>query len=180
MRIVLQPLLVPMRSRQHQQRCMGSFPLTLTTADPLYVNPTAGNFYLRPLSQAIDSSLEALAERLTLSQIRNSIGLPPSPMLAPDRDIFVNDVLTIRRLAHHRFGIERVQGSRCNRSRRLCCSAKPSCCNRKTTIQPTSTWIVRSVTCGSPAALWTTFSILLSDGEGIGPDPSTVRDKQCC
>ncbi|RMF37449.1 MAG: hypothetical protein D6753_17535, partial [Planctomycetota bacterium] len=54
--------------------------------DP-FVGAAAGNFYLVAGSEAIDSSLEALPEHASLTQIKSALSLPPSPALAPDRDI---------------------------------------------------------------------------------------------
>ncbi len=154
---------------------LGSFPLTLTTADPLYVNPANGNFYLRALSPAIDSSLEALAERLALSQIRNSIGLPPSPMLAPDRDIFgqrrVDDpsVSTPAGLGSNVFK-DRGATDRADFAALQAILLQPQD-NDSANVDVDRTISYVRVTSG----LLEYFSILLSDGEGIGPDASTVR-----
>ncbi|MFO1062605.1 MAG: hypothetical protein U0892_01855 [Pirellulales bacterium] len=65
---------------------LGTFDKALTPADPLFVNPIVHNFYLAAGAYAIDSSIEALPESLSVSQLRNSLSLPPSPILAPDRD----------------------------------------------------------------------------------------------
>ncbi|HBE66520.1 MAG TPA: hypothetical protein DDW52_00090, partial [Planctomycetaceae bacterium] len=66
---------------------LGSFPEVLPPTAPLFVSTTNRRFYLENGSRAIDSSLEALQERPALSQVKNSINLPSSPMLAPDRDV---------------------------------------------------------------------------------------------
>ncbi len=66
---------------------LGSFPETLTPAQPLFVDVTNRRFYLAAGSLAIDSSIEALQERPALAQVKNAIGLPESPMLAPDLDV---------------------------------------------------------------------------------------------
>ncbi len=153
---------------------LGSFPLNLATTDPLYVNPSAGNFYLRPLSQAIDSSLEALAERLALSQIRNAIGLPPSPMLAPDRDIFgqrrVDDpsVSTPAGLGSNVFK-DRGAADRADFAALQAILLQPQD-NDSANVDVDRTISYVRVTDGTLDY----FSILLSDGEGIGPDASTV------
>lgn len=57
----------------------------VTGTDP-FTDGAGGNFYPAPGSDAIDSSLEVLAELASLTQIKSSIGLPPSPVIAPDRD----------------------------------------------------------------------------------------------
>ncbi len=65
----------------------GSNPIQLAAADPLFVNPANRNFYLAAGSQAIDSSLNSLAERSALKTTKNDVGIPDSPILAPDLDI---------------------------------------------------------------------------------------------
>ncbi len=42
---------------------LGDFAITLTAADPLFVNPAADNYYLLANSKAIDSSIESLNDR---------------------------------------------------------------------------------------------------------------------
>lgn len=66
---------------------LGSFPQVLAPTEPLFVDTTNRRFYLAPGSAAIDSSLEALQERPALAQVKNSIDIPASPMLAPDLDV---------------------------------------------------------------------------------------------
>ncbi len=155
---------------------LGSFPLAIGPAEPLYVNPTAGNFYLQPLSQAIDSSLEALAERLSLSQIRNAIGLPPSPMLAPDRDIFgqrrVDDpsVSTPAGLGSNVFK-DRGATDRADFAALQAILLQPQD-NDSSNVDVDRTISYVRLTSGTLDY----FSILLSDGEGIGPDASTVTE----
>lgn len=65
----------------------GSNAIFLAAADPLFVNPANRNFYLAAGSQAIDSSLNSLAERSALKTTKNDVGIPDSPILAPDLDI---------------------------------------------------------------------------------------------
>ncbi|MFO0882801.1 MAG: dockerin type I domain-containing protein [Pirellulales bacterium] len=65
----------------------GSNPIFLAATDPLFVNPANRNFYLAAGSQAIDSSLNSLAERSAFKTTKNDVGIPDSPILAPDLDI---------------------------------------------------------------------------------------------
>lgn len=65
----------------------GSFNITLGPTEPLFTSVTNRRFYLASGSRAIDASLEALQERASLTEVKNSIALPLSPMLAPDRDV---------------------------------------------------------------------------------------------
>ncbi len=55
---------------------------------PLFVNAAARNFYLQAGSQAIDSSLNLLQDRATFVSFKNVIGMLPSPILAPERDVY--------------------------------------------------------------------------------------------
>lgn len=61
--------------------------IPLTSSEPLFLDPTNGRYYLRDRSKAIDSSLASLLERPALKQVKNSVQLPESPMIAPTRDI---------------------------------------------------------------------------------------------
>ena len=60
--------------------------LTLTS-DP-FVNAARGNFYLAAGSAAIDSALNTLGERSTYKNVTSAVGIPESPVIAPDRDLF--------------------------------------------------------------------------------------------
>lgn len=57
------------------------------TGDP-FVNAAGRNFYLAPGSGAIDSALNALQDRNESLVVNQPIGISPSPMLAPDRDLY--------------------------------------------------------------------------------------------
>jgi len=63
------------------------FPLYLDGADPLFRDSDAGNYYLAPLSQAIDSSVGSLLDRFDIEQVKNQIGISDSPILAPATDV---------------------------------------------------------------------------------------------
>jgi hypothetical protein len=67
---------------------LGTFPMTLTTAEPLFVDQANGNFYPAPLSRAIDSSIDSLGDRTALVTVKNPLGLAVSPLLTPTRDVF--------------------------------------------------------------------------------------------
>ena len=47
-----------------------------------------GNFYLDNGSKAIDSSLNSLADRPSIAAVKSELGIPQSPILAPDRDCY--------------------------------------------------------------------------------------------
>lgn len=55
---------------------------------PLFVDAANGNYYLVSGSPATDSSLNTLQDRFNYVNFKNQIGIPPSPIVAPDRDVF--------------------------------------------------------------------------------------------
>jgi hypothetical protein len=57
------------------------------TGDP-FVNAAQGNFYLAKGSAAIDSSLNSLQDRNEFLVVNQGIGIGPSPILGPDRDLY--------------------------------------------------------------------------------------------
>ena len=63
------------------------FRLILDTADPLFRDVASRNFYLAPLSPAIDSSVGSLLERFDIEQVKNLLGISDSPILAPETDL---------------------------------------------------------------------------------------------
>ncbi len=67
---------------------IGQNAIVLQPADPLFVNALLGNFYLAAGSLAIDSSLNSLADRPSLVAVNSPLGIPVSPILAPERDRF--------------------------------------------------------------------------------------------
>ena len=66
----------------------GTNSIQLGANDPLFVNPSKGNYYLADNSQAIDSSLNSLADRPDFVNVKDSIGMPNSDIFAPDYDAF--------------------------------------------------------------------------------------------
>ena len=59
----------------------------MLSGDP-FVNAAGRNFYLMPGSEAIDSSLNSLQDRSEFTTVNSPIGIGPSPILAPDRDLY--------------------------------------------------------------------------------------------
>jgi hypothetical protein len=57
------------------------------TADP-FVNAPSGNFYLNAGSQAIDSSLNTLADRTASVVVTSAVGISQSPIIVPSRDFY--------------------------------------------------------------------------------------------
>ncbi|MBT6486213.1 MAG: hypothetical protein HOK71_16325, partial [Planctomycetaceae bacterium] len=66
----------------------GTNAILLNVADPLFVNPVGGNFYLTAGSRAIDSSLNRLEDRPDITLVSDRLGLDPSDIFAPERDVF--------------------------------------------------------------------------------------------
>jgi hypothetical protein len=67
---------------------LGSFPITLSDSDPLFVDELNNNFYLEPGSAAIDSSVDTIEDRPDLIRLKSPLGMGASPILAPDQDVF--------------------------------------------------------------------------------------------
>ncbi|MFM8574246.1 MAG: hypothetical protein ACKOAU_21815, partial [Pirellula sp.] len=65
-----------------------SFPINLGPTQPLFTDPARDRFYLKALSQAIDSSIASLEDRNLLDQVRSAVGLPTSPIIAPEFDAY--------------------------------------------------------------------------------------------
>jgi hypothetical protein len=57
------------------------------TDDP-FVSASTRNFYLAAGSRAIDSSLNSLQDRDGFTNVNSQLGIPPSPILAPDFDLY--------------------------------------------------------------------------------------------
>ena len=66
---------------------LGSFPISLASTDPLFVDPANDNFYLAAGSQAIDSSVNSLPDRTGMVSVETSLGEPQSPIIAPSTDL---------------------------------------------------------------------------------------------
>ncbi len=66
----------------------GSDALVLAANEPLFVNPSTRNFYLASGSRAIDSSLNSLGERPSYRAVIRELGIPDSPILAPEYDMY--------------------------------------------------------------------------------------------
>ena len=73
---------------QNAGQVLGSQAISLAPTDPLFLDAANRNLYPAPGSQAIDSSLNSLQDRATFVVVKSPLGLPPNPILAPDRDVF--------------------------------------------------------------------------------------------
>ncbi|MCY2976123.1 MAG: Ig-like domain-containing protein [Planctomycetota bacterium] len=152
----------------------GTFPINLLPTDPLFADVTNDRFYLAFRSQAIDSSLSSLAEIGLLSQVKNSVGLPLSPLIAPDRDITgvfrVDDPLVNTPTGQgQNVNIDRGAVERADTARMRAILANPLDNDSANIDQDSNETYVRLLR-GSLDY----FSILLSDNQGTGPDSRTV------
>ncbi len=66
---------------------LGSFAIALVPGDDLFVDADKNNFYLKPSSLAIDSSLDSLQDRNELTAVTGALLFPPSPIQAPITDL---------------------------------------------------------------------------------------------
>ncbi len=67
---------------------VGTNAIQLATNTPMFVNPNKLNFYLVEGSQAIDSSLNSLADRPQIAAVLSAVGIPSSPIISPPTDRF--------------------------------------------------------------------------------------------
>lgn len=73
-------------NRDTENTTIGDFASILRLTDPLFVDLANGNFYPAAGASIIDSSIDSLEERPSLSSVKSPLGIAPSPILAPDRD----------------------------------------------------------------------------------------------
>ena len=64
----------------------GSFAVTASTGQQLFVNAATGNYYPATGSPAIDSSINTLQDRDALTTVKEPLGIAPSPIVAPETD----------------------------------------------------------------------------------------------
>ncbi len=65
----------------------GQFPTFVANNLPLFVNPAKGILYPARESRLIDSSIDSLEDRAALVAVKQPLGLPVSPIIAPGLDI---------------------------------------------------------------------------------------------
>jgi parallel beta-helix repeat protein len=65
----------------------GQFPTFVANNLPLFVNPAKGILYPARESRVIDSSIDSLEDRSALVAVKQPLGLPTSPIIAPSLDI---------------------------------------------------------------------------------------------
>lgn len=62
------------------------FNIHLSGYEPLFVNAAARNFYPARKSRVIDSAIDSLEDRVRYATVKAAVGIPVSPILAPDLD----------------------------------------------------------------------------------------------
>jgi hypothetical protein len=147
--------------------------IVLQPTDPLFVDTSKNNFYLKANSLAIDSSVNSLQERPALQAVTAPLGIAASQILAPDFDLFgqlrVDDsgVPSFPGLGSNVFkdrgAIERADVLGPTASLLNPVDNDPAAVDRNTAVNKVS--IV--------ARLLNEFALQLNDG-GIGVDESTV------
>jgi VCBS repeat-containing protein len=152
---------------------IGTDAVALLPSDPLFVNPNNYRFYLASLSRAIDSSNSVLPEVGVLSQVKNAVGLPASPLLAPDRDVTgilrIDDPTAPTTGQGPNVNIDRGAVERADTSKLRAVLVNPLDNDALNVDLDRNTTYVRLLN-GDLAY----FSILLQDDLGSGPDASTV------
>ena len=63
-----------------------SFPLRVASGVTLFRDPYFGNFYPSANSPIIDSSVDALEDRQSMTQVSQPLGIAPSPIATPNHD----------------------------------------------------------------------------------------------
>ncbi|HEV3345323.1 MAG TPA: hypothetical protein VG125_33405, partial [Pirellulales bacterium] len=148
------------------------------TGKPLFVNAAANNFYLAAFSPAINSSVSVVQDRAAVIAVTSTIGIPPSPILAPAYDI--NGQLRGPEPNGQSTGgggqgsntfIDRGAEQRVEVTGPIASLLQPS---------PSSAANQSSVpnTVQPIGQIFSEFDILLSDGIGSGVDDTTVTTNQ--
>lgn len=67
---------------------IGTDSILAASTAPLFIDAAADNYILDAASLAVDSSLNTLQDRFNYVNFKDELAIPPSPMRAPDRDLF--------------------------------------------------------------------------------------------
>ncbi len=65
-----------------------TFGMHIESVDSIFVDAENGNFYPAANSPIIDSSLDSLADRESMTTVRDPLGIDESPILTPTEDLF--------------------------------------------------------------------------------------------
>ncbi|MGI9471458.1 MAG: GEVED domain-containing protein [Rubripirellula sp.] len=66
---------------------VGQFPQELSDAEVIFVGASELVFAPAASASIIDASIDSLEDRASITSVKNPLGLPPSPILAPDFDV---------------------------------------------------------------------------------------------
>jgi hypothetical protein len=142
----------------------------------LFVNPAAHNFYLLAGSRAIDNSLNQLDDRFDFfQQIKNPLGIPASPILAPNLDVFgqlrVDDTTSDPTGQGSSVFKDRGAIDRADATPPIAQLLNPlDNDSEHRDVDPSDTYVQLL------EATLTHFAILIKDQDGTGPDPATITD----
>ena len=67
---------------------VGTDPILAAPTAPLFIDAAADNYILDAASLAVDNSLNTFQDRFNYVNFKEELAIPPSPMRAPDRDLF--------------------------------------------------------------------------------------------
>ena len=67
---------------------VGTDAITAAAGSPLFLDPANGNYILQAGSAAVDSSQNTEQDRLNFLNFKTEIGIPASPIVAPELDIY--------------------------------------------------------------------------------------------
>jgi hypothetical protein len=65
---------------------LGQFPTVVTATTPMFVNAGTRNFYPAANSPLVDTAVDSLQDRPNMVAVKQGLGIPASPVLAPDYD----------------------------------------------------------------------------------------------
>jgi hypothetical protein len=65
---------------------LGQFPTVVAASTPMFVSPGTGNFYPAANSPLVDTAVDSLQDRPNMVAVKQGLGIPASPVLAPDYD----------------------------------------------------------------------------------------------
>ncbi len=71
----------------NQSESRGLFAQQVVDSQEVFIDPVQLVFTPRAGTPIIDSSIDSLEDRSSLQTVRSAIGLPPSPIIAPSRDV---------------------------------------------------------------------------------------------
>ncbi len=155
----------------------GSDAIFVPPATRIFENVAAGNFYPASGSPIIDNSVDQQGDRLLLLNLKNDLGIAPSPILSPDRDL-VGQVRADDGTANGSTGVglnpnkDRGALDRVDTLGPLAQLLLPLDNDRGgLDDEPLNTNVFRDLTGKLPLPY---FAVQLNETNGIGPNPTTI------